>query len=254
MQDLIHTLIIICPLVFLAGIIDAAVGGGGLITLPAYLAAGLPPHLATGTNKCSSIFGTFISMLRFMKGKKIHYISAIYSAIAALIGSYLGASLNMIIDEKYLRYILIIILPLIALFLIFNGKFGEQDHVSEFSGKKVIFLSIFFSLIIGIYDGFFGPGTGTFLILAYTGFIGFDLVTASGNAKVVNFSSNLAAFITFALSSKIIWAIGLPAALFGIAGNWIGSGIALKGGQKVLRPLLFATLGLLLCKIIFDLI
>lgn len=252
MNDVIVTLLVVCPLVFLAGLIDAVAGGGGLISLPAYLAAGLPPHLATGTNKCSSTFGTLFSTLRFMKNKKICYYSAITSAATALIGSYLGARLNMIVDEKYLRYMLVIALPIIAIFLIFKKDFGEESHIKEQKPLKVVVLSILSGLLIGAYDGFFGPGTGTFLILVYTGIIGFDLITASGNAKIVNLASNVAAFITFALSGKIIWTIGLPAALFGILGNWIGSGLALKGGQKVIKPMFFVTLGLLMCKIIYD--
>lgn len=254
MNEIFLMLIIICPLVFLAGLIDAVAGGGGLISLPAYMIAGLPPHLATGTNKCSSTFGTLCSTLRFMKNKKICYYSAVSSAVTALIGSYLGARLNMIVDEKYLRYMLIVALPIIALFLIFKKDFGDQEQIIRHGAVKVTILSILSGLLIGAYDGFFGPGTGTFLILAYTGLIGFDLVTASGNAKIVNLASNIAAFITFALGSKIVWAIGLPAAVFGIAGNWIGSGLALKGGKKIIKPMFFITLGLLMCKIIYDLL
>lgn len=254
MNDVILTLIVVCPLVFLAGLIDAVAGGGGLISLPAYMAAGLPPHLATGTNKCSSTFGTLFSTLRFMKNKKICYYSAITSAAMALIGSYLGARLNMIVDEKYLKYMLLIALPIIALFLIFKKDFGEESHMNERKPVQVVILSILSGLLIGAYDGFFGPGTGTFLILIYTGIIGFDLLIASGNAKIVNLASNVAAFITFALGGKILWSIGIPAALFGILGNWVGSGLALKGGKKIIKPMFFVTLGLLMCKIIYDFI
>lgn len=254
MNEILLTLVIVCPLVFLAGLIDAVAGGGGLISLPAYMVAGLPPHLATGTNKCSSTFGTLFSTFRFMKSKKICYYSAISSAVAALIGSYAGARLNMIVDEKYLSYMLIVVLPVIALFLVLKKDFGENNPISPQNSTRVILLSILSGLLIGAYDGFFGPGTGTFLILAYTGIIGFDLVTASGNAKIVNLASNIAAFITFAIGGKIVWTIGIPAACFGIAGNWIGSGLALKGGKKIIKPMFFVTLGLLMCKIVYDLL
>lgn len=254
MNETLLTLGIVCPLVFLAGLIDAVAGGGGLISLPAYMVAGLPPHFATGTNKCSSTFGTLFSTFRFMKNKKICYYSAITSAIAALIGSYLGARLNMLVDEKYLSYMLIIVLPVIAVFLLVKKDFGDISRVEGRATWKVVSLSILSGFVIGGYDGFFGPGTGTFLILIYTGLIGFDLVTASGNAKIVNLASNVAALITFAIGGKIIWSIGVPAALFGIAGNWIGSGLALKGGKKIIKPMFFVTLGLLMCKIVYDLI
>lgn len=189
-----------------------------------------------------------------MKCKKVCYYSAISSAIAALIGSYGGARLNMVVDEKYLRYMLIVVLPVIALFLIFKKDFGENNAITPQNPGRVMFLSILSGLLIGAYDGFFGPGTGTFLILAYTGIIGFDLVTASGNAKIVNLASNIAAFITFAIGGKIVWGIGIPAALFGIAGNWVGSGLALKGGKKMIKTMFFVTLSLLMCKIVYDLL
>lgn len=252
-MDFIKMLIVIFPLVFLAGLIDAMVGGGGIISLPAYMVAGLPPHLATGTNKCSSTFGTLLSTFRFMKNKKIHYIAAFTSAGAALVGSPLGAMINMVIDERYLSYTMLVLLPIIAIFLLFKKDFGENESLQEENRVKVIVLSILSGFIIGIYDGFFGPGTGTFLILIYTGIIGFDLITASGNAKVVNLASNVAAFITFALHGKIVWSIGIPAALFGIAGNWIGAGLAIKGGKKIIRPMFMLVLALLMVKIGYDL-
>ena len=246
-------LFIICPLIFLAGLIDAIAGGGGIISLPAYIVAGLPPHLATGTNKCSSTCGTLFSTLRFMRSKKIHYIAAITSAGAALIGSPIGATINMIIEERYLGYTMLVLLPIIALFLVFKKDFGDKIKIQQESKYKIIGLSLLSGFLIGMYDGFFGPGTGTFLILIYTGIIGFDLVTASGNAKVVNLSSNVAALVTFALNGKVVWHIGLLAAIFGIAGNWIGAGLAIKGGKKIIRPMFMVVLALLIIKIGYDL-
>jgi len=245
-------LLIVCPLVFLAGLIDSVAGGGGLISLPAYLAAGIPPHMALGTNKCSSCLGTIFSTARFMKNGKIHYLSALCAAAAALLGSYIGASLTLIVDESVLRYLMIGVLPVIAVFLLVRRNFGESDRTKNISSLKVVILSILSGLLIGMYDGFFGPGTGTFLILVFTGVIGFDLVTSSGNAKIVNLASNIAALVTFAASGSVLWKVGLPAALFGIAGHWIGSGLALKNGAKVIRPMFFAALTILFAKLIYD--
>ena len=128
------------------------------------------------------------------------------------------------------------------------------DKTDSISKIKLIILSAVIGFTIGMYDGFFGPGTGTFLIFAYTTVIGFDLVTASGNAKIVNLSSNVAAFITYAIGGKILWSIGLPAAVFGIAGNWIGAGLALKNGKKIIKPMFFIALILLMIKIIYDMV
>lgn len=252
MEEIFKILIIVCPMAFLAGLIDSVAGGGGLISLPAYVAAGLSPHLATATNKCSSTFGTIFSALRFMKNKKVNYLSALISAVGALIGSPIGAIINMAVDEKYLTYVLVVVLPLVAVFILAKKDFGEDDKTDNISKIKLIILSTVIGFTIGMYDGFFGPGTGTFLIFAYTTVIGFDLVTASGNAKIVNLSSNVAAFITYAIGGKILWSIGLPAAVFGIAGNWIGAGLALKNGKKIIKPMFFIALILLMIKIIYD--
>lgn len=254
MEDILLKILLICPITFLAGFVDSIAGGGGLISLPAYFAIGIPPHMATGTNKCSSTFGSFFATIRYLKNGKVHLQSAIFAAVMALIGSYFGALLNLHIDEKYLRYILIIILPIIAFVLFHKKGYGNENHINNLSKNKIIILSMLSGFVIGTYDGFFGPGTGTFLIFCFSGFIGFDLITSSGNAKVVNFSSNIAALITFAIHGKIIYTIGIPAAIFGILGNWIGSGVALKKGTKIIRPMLLIVMGILLFKVIYDLL
>jgi uncharacterized membrane protein YfcA len=254
MQDTLQMLIIICPLVFLAGFIDSIAGGGGIISLPAYVFAGVPPHMSLGTNKFASTFGTIFSAARFVKNKKVHLRSAIVSVAAALVGSPIGVNLALALDEKYLRYIMIGLLPAIAFFILTKRNFGEKDTAVELSNRKMIVLSALSGLVIGAYDGFFGPGTGTFLILVYTGIIGFDLTMASGNAKVVNLASNLSALITFMISSKVLFLVGIPAALFSILGHWIGSGLAIRNGSKVIKPVFVAVLVLLLVKITSDII
>lgn len=254
MEDILLKLLLICPITFLAGFVDSIAGGGGLISLPAYFAIGIPPHLATGTNKCSSTFGSFFATIRYLKNGKVHLQSALSAASMALIGSYFGAIINLHLDEKYLKYILIIILPLNAYILFRKKEFGKVNQTDKLTKNKIILLSMISGFVIGTYDGFFGPGTGTFLIFCFSGIIGFDLITSSGNGKIVNFSSNIAALITFAVHGKIVYSIGIPAAIFGILGNWIGSGIALKKGSKIIKPMLFIVMGILLIKVIYDLI
>ena len=249
MNETIHMLLIICPLVFIAGFIDSAAGGGGLISLPAYLAVGIPPHMATGTNKCSSTFGTMFSAYSFYKSGKMHLKSAAVSAVSALFGSWIGAMLNMIADEGILRTLLMIAVPVVAVFVIFKKDFGDTDRTSSIESKKLFIICLLIGFIVGCYDGFFGPGTGTFLILGFTVFAGFDLLSASGSAKIVNLASNIAAFVTFALSGHIIWHIGIPAAIFDIAGNIIGSRIAIKKGAKFIRPMFVVILTILFIKV-----
>ena len=253
LAELAHIWIIVCPLVFLGGLIDAVAGGGGLITLPAYLIAGLPAHLASGTNKCGNAFGTFLSTGRFLKRGDVHMSSALAGAAGALVGAWVGARLNLIMPEQMLYYIMLAVVPVMALFLLFKRDFGQEDRSGELSRGQLMAMAVGIGLVIGGYDGFFGPGAGTFLMLAFTGLCRFDLLTASGNTKVANSASNLASLVTFAIAGKVMWAVGIPAALCGIAGNYVGSGLALKGGAKVIRPMFFVVLLLLLIRLIYDL-
>lgn len=252
MYDTLKTLMVICPLVFTAGFVDSIAGGGGIISLPAYIFAGIPVHMAYGTNKFASSLGTFFSTVRFVKSKHIHYKSSLTAAAAALLGSYLGAEAALALDERYLKYCLMVLLPFIAVFIATRRGFGERDSSAVLTGKKIVVLSALAGLIIGAYDGFFGPGTGTFLILVFTGVIGFNLTTASGNAKVVNLASNIAAVTTFFVGGKVLFAVGIPAAASAILGNWIGSGLAIKNGGKVIRPVFVCVIVLLFIKIGLD--
>lgn len=253
LAELAHIWMIVCPLVFLGGLIDAVAGGGGLITLPAYLIAGLPAHLASGTNKCGNAFGTFLSTGRFLKRGDVHMPSALAGAAGALVGAWVGARLNLIMPEQMLYYIMLAVVPVMALFLLFKRDFGQEDRSGELSQGQLMAMAVGIGLVIGGYDGFFGPGAGTFLMLAFTGLCRFDLLTASGNTKVANSASNLASLVTFAIAGKVMWAVGIPAALCGIAGNYVGSSLALKGGAKVIRPMFFVVLALLLVRLIYGL-
>ncbi len=246
-------LLIICPLVFLAGLIDSVAGGGGLISLPAYLAAGLPPHAALACNKFSSCCGTFVSCYRYIKNKKADVKAAAVSIVGALIGSAAGAQAVLHVDATILKYLLLAVIPLIAVVVLVKKDFGRESKVSGLSAKTVFVLCAVIGLGLGFYDGFFGPGTGTFLILAFTAIMGFDIVTASGNAKLVNQASNLASLIVFLLHGDVIFMMAIPAALCNIAGNFIGSGLALKNGAKIIRPMFVVALTLLVMYIAKDL-
>ncbi|MBR5468022.1 MAG: TSUP family transporter [Firmicutes bacterium] len=252
MENLWQILLFICPCTFLAGLIDSSAGGGGLISLPAYLVAGLPPHAALATNKCSSTFGTMFSTANFIRNGKINFRAALPAAVMALLGSHIGAKLSMLANETVLRYIMIVAVIAIAIFITVKKDFGSTDNSGKYTKTRMFIMSVIIGFVIGMYDGFFGPGTGTFLILSFSAFAGFDLLTASGNAKLVNLASNVAAFLTFAFSGEILFAIGIPAALTGIAGNIVGSNLALKKGSKYIRPMFILALTLLLLKLIAD--
>ena len=253
LSELAHIWLIVCPLVFLGGLIDAVAGGGGLITLPAYLIAGLPAHMASGTNKCGNAFGTVLATGRFLKRGDVHIPSAAAGAAGALVGAWLGVQINLVMPEQMLYYVMLAVVPVMAVFLLLKRDFGQEDRSGELSRGQLMAMAAGIGLIIGGYDGFFGPGAGTFLMLAFTGLCRFDLLTASGNTKVANSASNLASLVTFAIAGKVMWAVGIPAALCGIAGNYLGSSLALKGGAKVIRPMFFVVLTLLLARLIYGL-
>jgi len=254
MNDFIITLVKLCPLIFLAGFIDSIAGGGGLISLPAYLFAGIPMHNALATNKLSSTLSTIVSTYRYIINKKFFLPVAVPSALAALIGAFFGAKATLAIDEKYLRYFLLIVLPLIAIFMLFNKKFGEEDTHSKNSTLKLVLLAMASGLVIGFYDGFFGPGTGTFLMLIYAKVLGFNLVNASGNAKITNLSSNIGSLVQFIIGGKVIFALGFIASIFGILGSWIGSGYAIKKGSGAIKPILIIVLIILFANVLRDVI
>jgi uncharacterized membrane protein YfcA len=233
---------------------DAIAGGGGLISLPAYCLAGLPAHVCLGCNKFSSCSGTLFSAGRFLRSGNIHFKSASVAAAAALIGSFLGARLALFLNDHALRVAMLILLPAAAAFLFLRGRKGTDENTfSRLSPRRAVFLSAAVGFTIGAYDGFFGPGSGTLLILAFTAVLGFDLKTACGNTKAVNLASNLAALVTFLAAGTIQYRLAVPAAACSIAGHWIGSGLAIKKGAAFIRPVMLIVLVCLFSKLVFDL-
>ncbi len=253
MEISLQALLIVCPLVFLAGFVDSIAGGGGLISLPAYLLAGVPIHSALGTNKTSSMIGTAVSTFRYCKSGYVNVAFAIPSIIAALCGSFAGANLALLVSDTILKMVLLVVLPVVSLYVIRNKSF-EPKHKFQWTKSQTLFLGILCAFVIGCYDGFYGPGTGTFLLICYTTIFGMDIKEASGNVKLVNLSSNIAAFVTFIISGKVMVVLGLIAAIFSILGHYIGAGMVMKNGAKIVRPIILIVMALLYIKIISQLI
>ncbi|MDD2424234.1 MAG: TSUP family transporter [Candidatus Cloacimonetes bacterium] len=243
---------IILPFIFLAGFIDAIAGGGGLISLPAYWSAGIPPHMALGTNKFSSCSGTIFSTARFFHAKMIDVPVALIGAVMALAGSWLGASTALRISGEFLNYLLIILIPLITVVVLLRKNLGFSDTAHLLKLGFRLSLGALAGLIIGFYDGFFGPGTGTFLILIYSVLLHYDFVRANGNSKVVNLASNMAAVVTFAVHGQILYPIAIPAAVCGIAGNLLGSKMVVLRGNKIIRKVFILALILLLIRVLYN--
>ena len=213
-MELTWKMVLIVPVgVFLASVVDGIAGGGGMISLPAYFLAGLPAHLALGTNKLSSCIGTSVSAGRFIRGGFVDWKLAAPSAVLAIIGSYFGTKLQLAVDERYLKWLLVVILPLVAVVVLRQHSFPEER--GDIAPGKQMAIVLLASLVIGTYDGFYGPGTGTFLILIFCNLAKLDLRTASGNVKVVNLSSNIGGVTTALLNGKVFVALGLLYGDFG---------------------------------------
>lgn len=238
--------------VFCASFVDAIGGGGGIISVPVYLLAGLPTHYALGTNKLSSGLGTVASTYRYLRSGFVDWVLAVPSVVFALVGSHLGTKLQIALDERYLKYLLLIVLPVVAFVMLRQKKFPEEKGLIDPWLQRAIVWGA--SFIVGAYDGFYGPGTGTFLLLIFCNFAKMDLRTASGNVKVVNLSSNVGALATSLMAGKVLVPVGLIAAAFSIAGHYLGAGLTIKNGAKIVRPVIFIVLALLAVKVILELI
>ena len=245
-----QTFLIVCPFLFLAGLVDAIGGGGGLISLPAYLIAGLPVHQAIATNKLSSACGTTLATARFICNRLVNFRLAIPSVLAAVMGSSIGAHLSMATDEKIMRYILFIILPVSALIVLNKKLFHDAEDDTVRLNRRTVLTAIGAAFTIGIYDGFYGPGTGTFLIIAFTVLARMSIQTANAQAKVINLTTNITSLVIFLLNGQVLIPLGLAAAVCNMAGGYIGAGLVMTKGSKIVKPIILFVLGLLLIKIL----
>lgn len=243
---------LICTGVFFASFVDAIGGGGGIISVPVYLFAGLPAHLALGTNKLSACIGTAASTWRYVKTGYVNWLLALPAVVCALAGSHVGTRLQLMADERYLRYFLLLVLPIVAVVILKQKKLPEESgRIQRWLQLTIVMAA---ALVIGIYDGFYGPGTGTFLLLIFCSLAKMDVRTASGNVKLVNLASNIGSLVTSALAGKVLVPIGLTAAAFSIAGHYIGAGFTIKNGSKIVRPVILIVLGLLALKTLLELL
>lgn len=237
----------VCIGVFAASFVDAIGGGGGLIALPAYMFIGLPTHYALGTNKLSSCIGTAVSTGRFIKKGYVNWGLTVPAVAFAVLGAHFGTKLQLLVNEKYLKYVLIAVLIAVAYVMLIKKSFPEEAGDISPNRQRIIVWSA--ALIVGMYDGFYGPGAGTFMLIAFCKFAKMDLRTASGSVKVVNLASNSSALFTSLIAGKVIVPLGLIAACFAIAGHYVGAGAMIKNGSKVVTPVIFAVLALLFIKI-----
>lgn len=237
-----------------AGLVDAIAGGGGLLTLPALLATGLPPHLALGTNKGQSVFGSFAALVRFARAGLVDGERAKLSFPFGLLGSLLGAALVLIVPPAVLRPLVLVLLVAAGAYVLLRRPGAPRTTAPRpIAERHRALAAAAIALTIGLYDGFFGPGTGTFLILAFVAVFADSLQRASAEAKVVNFASNLAAAALFAWKGTILWWISLPMAAGQLTGGWIGAHLAIRGGDRLIRLVVLGVVLALVLKVSRDL-
>ena len=240
-----------CLAFFFAGIVDSITGGGGLITIPAMLAVGIPVRFITGTNQCAAWIGSGVAAFKYMKSGNIHLRSALITLPFAMIGSYLGARLNLIVPVQYLRIFMLVMVPVIALFIFANKNLGEKDHVNEKSETSIVLWSALIGFLLGGYQGFYGPGAGLFFMLAYAALLKLNLVRATGNTRFVIAVISVISVSTYAASGAVLWGLATAATVFNVAGSYLGAALAIKKGAGIIRPIMILVLALLLAKLVF---
>ena len=245
-------LILLCALIGLSGFVDSIAGGGGLISLPAYFIAGFPPHMATGTNKLSAFMGCSVSTFNYARSGFIPWKTAALSIAASLLGSMLGARVSLLVGDFWFKLILMLIIPVVARY-VFRKKDGDVER-EPYPELKTMLLCVPISFFLGMYDGFYGPGAGMFLILMYTGVAHLPLDKANGIAKAVNLASNVGSLIVFLSSGTTVVRYGLIAGVCAMAGNYIGSTLFKRDGSKIVRPVMLAVLAIFFVKMISEMI
>ncbi len=238
---------------FAGGFIDAIAGGGGLVTMPALLLTGVPPHAALGANKFSACLGTCVALGNFARSRLVLWRVALTGLAFALIGSWAGARLALSTEPALLGKILVGLLPVGMCATLMPRKeraraYGEADM----HGPRLWLLTPLVCLVIGAYDGFFGPGTGSFLILAFHWILRMGLMEASATSKVLNLASNFAGVVVFMLNGVVLWSLALPMAAACCVGNWLGSRLAIRVGPAAVRRFLMVSLSLLLLTLVWQ--
>ncbi len=246
-------LLIVSLASLLAGLIDSIVGGGGLILLPALFATfpGAAPATLFGTNKSASIWGTAFATLQYSRKVVMPWRSLLPAAGAGLVGSVIGAWVVTQVDPALFRKALPFLLTVLLVYTLAKKDMGRQ-HAPRFAGAKEAWIASGIGLTIGFYDGFFGPGTGSFLVFAYVRLLGYDFLNASASAKLINVATNFSALMLFAYQGHVWWHLALAMAVANIIGSLIGTRLALRHGASFVRQVFIFVVTALICKTAYD--
>lgn len=239
-----------------AGFVDAVAGGGGLIQVPA-LMAGLPqqaPATLFGTNKLASIFGTLNAARRYLREVDMNWAIAVPVAVSAFFFSFAGAAVVVWLPKEVVRPLVLVLLVAVAVYTWLKPDFGRQQGASRIQGRQVLPVAILAGALLGFYDGFFGPGAGSFMIFAFVRLFGMDFLHASATAKIVNAATNAGAILLFAPTGHMLWALGFGMAACNIVGAQLGSRLAIRHGSGFVRLVFLIMTSLLIAKIGWDIL
>lgn len=248
----IVTFLIALPACFLGGLLNAISGGGGFITVPALLLAGLPAHYALSTDKIQSFFGMATASFRFIKSGLIHWKVILPAIPAALVGSACGTSLVVLVDAELLSWLIMIILPIVAyITLSKHFKRVATENDDPITTKQRV-LCVVAAFAIGAYDGFYGPGSGTFLTIAFAFATSMGIIRANAHSKLLNLTTNIGAIVVFALNGKVLLVLAIACGIANMIGSWIGAGLVMKKGINIAKPCILIALGLLAVKLVGE--
>ncbi|MCU9997984.1 TSUP family transporter [[Pasteurella] aerogenes] len=249
MELSLQILAILFVVACVAGFIDAIAGGGGLITIPALLMAGLPPAMALGTNKLQSCGGSFSASLYFLRQKAVNLKEIWLLILMTFIGAVLGTILIQLVDSSLIKRAIPFLVLAIGLYFLLTPSLGEEDRQKRVSYGVFAFTAGFG---IGFYDGFFGPGTGSMFSLAFVTLLGFNLANATAHAKVLNFTSNIASLIFFLIGGKVIWSVGLVMMVGQFIGGNLGAKMVLTKGKMLIRPMVVMMSFIMTAKMAYE--
>jgi uncharacterized membrane protein YfcA len=238
---------------FVAAFIDSTVGGGGLISLPALLGLGIPPYLALGTNKLAGTISSATSSATFIRMGKFDKKLMLILFPVSFIGAFFGAKTVLFIPQEVLKTLVIVMMAIIFVYTLLNKKFGENTTFKGYT-RFSLGLGIPLTFLIGFYDGFFGPGTGSFFVFLMVLLFGYDFVIGAGNGRILNLASNLAALGVFIWEGKVIFLTGLTMGVAMLIGASLGARMAIKTGVRYVRPLFLLVSICLITKMIYELI
>ncbi len=249
----VEEILYLCLFAFMAGFVDSVVGGGGLIQVPALLVflPGVPLPTVFGTGKFAGIAGTTAAMVKYVRSVRINYLAILPAAAAAFVCSFLGARALSLLDASLLKPLILVLLVLVAVYTFIKKDFGAL-HAPRLTEAKERLYGLLIGAAIGFYDGFFGPGTGSFLIFIFIGLFGFNFLAASAVAKVVNVATNLSALLYFAWNGYVLYEVAVPMAVCSILGSQLGTRTALKRGVGFVRVLFLVVVTGIILKFAYD--